>query len=72
VASDKYDISSNAIVLHVFEKESAMIQAMERFKADTYYTYLKPYFFFKSYKDLCEQPFQNWIDLNNTKRQLLE
>jgi len=71
-ASDKYDISSDAIVLHVFEKESAMIQAMERFKADTYFTYLKPYFLFKSYKDFCEQPFQNWIDLNNTKRHLLE
>jgi len=62
-ASEVFKVDSNPYILTVFEKESTMRTTLERMKKDTFYSYIKQYYLFKTYDDFVKDPLQHWINL---------
>lgn len=63
IASNKYWVQSNPYILVVFEKESTLRTTLERMQKDTFYTYLRKFYLFKTYDGFLTDPLQRWINL---------
>jgi len=58
-------------VLVVFEKESTLKTTLERMSTDSFYTYLKKCYLFKTYEDFLKDPMNHWTNLEQQKIHLL-
>jgi len=63
-AAETFKVTSNPYILVVFEKANTLRTTLERLKKDTFYTYLKQYYLFKTVDDFIKDPLNHWINLN--------